>query len=357
MAKKLSDLTGVPIPPPPPTTASELAASDRAVGIEIELEGFRGINKAERFNLIRFTDDGSLRNGGLEIVTQPVQGSQIIESLKQVEEVIKECRSLTCSARTGLHVHVDMRRETTKSLIHTLCTYLIFEKSLFKYCGEYRMDNPYCVPLSDIVVTSDYIHGLISSSEANIIRGMERHTKYSALNLRPLLTLGTLEFRIHPGTKDVGEILRWVNILLALVDYGTSSTRTPQDTIDMVCADHETLYQEVLKGYLGPINSDVFNDMLVGARAAQELYRIRPVERVENSLFHKLHIKSGEKMNLKSKEPQIPPGWPAPADEGALLQATQRLRDLEEARRRAERRSRRSPARPTIRGTETGGDQ
>lgn len=309
MAKALARITGIAPDPEEGTDTPLLSTSNRKIGVEFELENIIYHIEAGRYPLLRFSTDNSLRNNGIEITTIPVKGTNILLALDQLQKWIKDSNNKpVCSARTGLHVHIDMRDVDIKQLINVLTTYLIVEESLFKYCGEDRKQNPYCSPLSNCIgnFTEYKLADLLSTSDSKILRALDKHIKYSALNLRPLISYGTIEFRMHKGSCDTEEILQWINILLSVVTFGIEYKSSPQDIIDSICTNTDEFIDKVFRGYLPIMKEDLYDDLLYGARQAQHLYRHREVMSEESdSLFATLYNSSSSDDSLEDLLRQI----------------------------------------------------
>jgi len=97
---------------------------------------------------------------------------------------------------------------------------------------------------------------------------------------------------MHEGTVDPDKILRWVNLLLSIKRYSDESTASPQNLVDFVCASPDEYFAAVF-GNFAPVDysESVYAGMLDGARAAQYMYRAKPVQLGSNeeSLFVSLY--------------------------------------------------------------------
>ena len=116
------------------------------VGVELEVENVP-INKLssciEKASLWGITGDGSLRNSGVEILSVPMAGANLIKAMGELDEIVqKGCSGAEITERCSMHVHIDMRDVTVRQLINFLIVYTIFETELFKHVGEKRMENP-----------------------------------------------------------------------------------------------------------------------------------------------------------------------------------------------------------------------
>ena len=178
------------------------------IGLECEIEN---VNLSRRSPYWTITKDGSLRNGGLEFVSHPIKVTRVEQALHELFNSYLY-PGFTYSDRTSVHIHMNVRTLTVSQLQTLVLTYMVFEKALFKWVGNDRDKNIYCVPLYDIVLTE----GLVTNLEN--IRGFG-WMKYTALNLRPILDKGSIEFRHLYGTNDTKTIITWINFLLCLKKY------------------------------------------------------------------------------------------------------------------------------------------
>ena len=213
--------------------------SKRFCGVEIEVENINGVRDMEETDLRNLEDkysekmgssvdflfealwrkenDGSLRNNGSEFITRLgttfADASVSVPLLGAYLEMFE--REAEANARTGLHVHVDVRDWKLKDLQRFLMIYLVFEQALFNYSGA-RQGSLFCVPLADTDFPIDELPG-IHTREAleHLLRSHAK--KYMGLNLLPLVSQGTIEFRMHKGTINVIEINRWLYIISSLV--------------------------------------------------------------------------------------------------------------------------------------------
>lgn len=255
----------------------EIFVQNRYVGIEFEVEKYSVPVSSERqAELLDFKSDGSLRGNSREVVTVPVNGENIVLAIREYLSLLNPEAETT--SRCGLHVHVDMRECTVQQLINVLCTYCIVEDIMFRFCGENRYGNPYCLPLNDTLVSnkSTFIN-LLSSDSNYVSAGIHDTTKYSALNILPLQRLGTVEFRAHEGTLDQEKIIEWVNLVLLVVDHGVTFKGTPQNMVDMICASPERLLQNIFKEYFETkvkVTLKDMDDMLRNGRNFQQ-YLVR----------------------------------------------------------------------------------
>ncbi|MCK5020995.1 MAG: amidoligase family protein [Candidatus Peribacteraceae bacterium] len=295
---KLSDVTGIHPDTRTHNPTRELVLPRCSIGVEVELENITNMSNAtSNLDLWNLETDGSLRNNGMEFISKVVRGADIITALTQLEDTLKRRNpQYEPSSRTSVHIHIDVRNYTVDKLLNLCVVYAIFERALFNYVGEERAYSNFCVPFyqSDGAVRT--VSLINSDSAHNISVGLST-PKYTALNLAPSRTQGSVEFRQHAGTANKVELLKWINILMSLKRYVNNYNGTSQDIIDSVCEKGVTFYKDVFREHLPVYNeSRLVKDMVAGARVAQEILytnirkhkgKNRPNQK--ESLFYKLN--------------------------------------------------------------------
>lgn len=220
---------------------------DRMCGIEVEVERcyflqnadairYRaydkilneklGVSLEELFGHFWFkTNDGSLRNHGIEYVTKLGTtfkfASSAVKALEKFFSIVE--KDAQVNARTGLHVHVDARDLQLIDLQRLLLVYALFEEVLFNYSGA-RQNSVFCVPIGETDLPLAQLRGINSQEKLkNFVNGYCK--KYTGLNLAPLATQGTIEFRMHKGSINAAEINKWLQIISDLVGSVTKQGR------------------------------------------------------------------------------------------------------------------------------------
>lgn len=184
----------------------------KAIGIEVEVENVR--RAAFDQNMWGTKEDGSLRNNGIEFVSCPLAGKQIEIAVRHLFSVLPIGADF--SERTSIHVHLNMRDSLVKDLLNLLLLYISFEKCLYRFAGEYRYRNIFCVPLQETqlpIILSNFI------ANGDLLSLIKQWQKYSGLNLLPLIPFGTVEFRQMHGHRDPDLLLNWINIIFRMFKY------------------------------------------------------------------------------------------------------------------------------------------
>jgi hypothetical protein len=198
----------------------EKIQSEQLVGIEVELEKSNQVVVALRSQVWAAHGDGSLRNAGLEWVSQPIPACDAPAALYDLfSSGANQC---SFTPRTSVHVHVDCSRLTKDTVLDVVLLYMHFERRLYNFVGRNRIRNIYCVPINEC----GYGTGILTRRFDQIVTSWR---KYIGLNLLPLSRLGTLEFRQMHGTSDVTKLSVWIRMITSMFEYvkkqGTKNIR------------------------------------------------------------------------------------------------------------------------------------
>lgn len=157
-----------------------------------------------------FQRDGSLRNNGIEVVTQPVNFNVALEEFNRVHAYVKVGPE-AYTHRTSTHVHVNVQSLTEEQVKTLMLLYALYEPLFFDYVGEERANNIHCVPLSYTYLPTKY------NKELSYL--VEIWSKYTAFNLLPVRSLGTVEFRHLYGTSSFTVYHNWISLLRRLWEF------------------------------------------------------------------------------------------------------------------------------------------
>ena len=185
-----------------------------SVGIEIEVEKVGSRMFGPDFKRWTTTSEGSLVNG-VEFVSDPVWGTAITDALDEIKAYFKEALPYV-SFRCSVHIHVNVLDMPTDRLLDLLRLGILYEPSFFRL-HEGRRDNIFCVP----VASSYKIQQGYAAAAGHLVRGRNFDSnvvpsKYAAINLNNLTSLGTIEYRHMAGSVDVQRISDWIDVLLQL---------------------------------------------------------------------------------------------------------------------------------------------
>lgn len=168
-------------------------------GIECEIEAVKGpVKPTPNFD---HKEDGSLRNSGVEFISCPLQIDDLMNSFKALHQNLK-LGDDPFSYRTSTHVHVNIASLTMEQARTMVLLYALFEECFFMMVKSNRRDNIHCVPLTETALPSKY--------KLTFDQYVKHWSKYTALNLKRAIDLGTMEFRHLHGTNDVQEFEQWL---------------------------------------------------------------------------------------------------------------------------------------------------
>lgn len=184
---------------------------ERYVGIEVEVENAASdtVHEIISHNFIKITEDGSLRNNGLEYITCPHKSKYTASLLEQLFSLLHKDHKFT--TRTSIHIHVNARDMTPIQIRGLVLVYLTVERLLYNWIKNDRDKSIFCVP----IIETELATYLLNKKKYDWM-------KYTGLNLKPLTGLGTIEFRHMHGNKDLQRNIEpWLNMILCLFKFAT----------------------------------------------------------------------------------------------------------------------------------------
>jgi hypothetical protein len=180
-------------------------------GVELEIESASFDDATTGWTA---TEDGSLRNHGVEFISFPMLYGDLDVCLSKLIATNGYTKA-NYSERCSVHVHANCHDFTLTQLAALVLMYQVFEGVLFTwidsnpdqpYC---RRENIFCVPISETQVN----YTVVNRFSKGITNGLRQWHKYTALNLLPISTIGTVEFRHMGGECDIDRIMTWCRII------------------------------------------------------------------------------------------------------------------------------------------------
>lgn len=184
------------------------------VGVEIEVEGR---NLPKYLNYWRVTGDGSLKGEeNLEyVLAKPVPIDDLKGRLEYLKDMfIHKKARFDDTYRAGVHVHINVQSLTVKELFNFITTYLVVEDLLLTFCATHRRGNHFCLRASEAGYLPDLIWTAVERQDLSLLATDD--IRYSSINLKPLMTYGSVEFRAHESTFDFDKIDTWAKILFQI---------------------------------------------------------------------------------------------------------------------------------------------
>lgn len=191
----------------------QVAIIPELFGVEIEVENV-AIPDTDP-TIWTVIEDGSLRNNGFEFVTVPCTYDELTQGVEKFFVWFSQ-HNYQASIRTSTHVHYNVLNYDTAELAAALTVYSLMEPLLFRYCGQIREENIYCVPWYRAPQEARYVRALVEGRMSLV----DLSCKYSALYLEPLLRFGTVEFRHAPVFTDAYSTMQWVDMVRAVMTEG-----------------------------------------------------------------------------------------------------------------------------------------
>lgn len=192
------------------------------VGLECEIES---VASRKNIGMFSATEDGSLRNSGIEFISKPLPVREAISQFKHLHATIQyKDRTEAFTSRTSTHVHINCRALSFEQTKNIALLYALYEECFFAMVNSDRRNNIHCVPLSETFLPVLYGKPLESL--------VARWHKYTALNLLPLAKYGTIEFRHLQGTDNAQLVEEWLITLQNLWSISQKIQITPETLVD-----------------------------------------------------------------------------------------------------------------------------
>lgn len=209
-----------------------LAQGPRYIGLEIEAENGGHFDLPDRFGIV---EDGSLSSRGIEVLTPPSRGAALAERVKIAMDALLSA-GYEATGRCGLHTHIDLRdkQNDQRFLSRLFAIGFATEDVLFslqteqdRHLGHYsiplRNQYPFYCAKGPQSPDFEYIYNKLEKGSRGNRRTLNqlRQTKwghrYLGFNFHSVFHRGTMEVRIHEGTLDADRILKWADLLQALI--------------------------------------------------------------------------------------------------------------------------------------------
>lgn len=222
----ISEIFGVATPPAVrDNKATLLVSPDPSLlyGLELEIEGIPVNPESLYVTGMRGEQDNSLRENAhgipWEFITKPATYSVLHAILQRFFDRASLTLEKNYSERCSVHVHANVLDFQPAQLKGLCLLYQVFERLFYAYAGSDRDKNIFCVPWAQTALT----YRMIDSLTEDGIGGLRGWQKYTGLNLIPVTTQGTVEFRHLPGTPDLKRIMDWVALIGCLFAYARNT--------------------------------------------------------------------------------------------------------------------------------------
>lgn len=172
------------------------------VGIELEVVDYGNTAYSFENSAWGQKGDGSLPSGGREYYSQPIYGDNITYQVEKITESMQ--RAATITRECGFHLHLDFSNARFSHLkrFYRFCRHVYpFFHSQF----EERFNTSWCRPFHNRASGA-----LQNKHVTSFLHGVSGNSRYHWINFDAWFRHGTVENRLHYGTKDKDEILTWV---------------------------------------------------------------------------------------------------------------------------------------------------
>lgn len=267
--------------------------------------------------------DGSLRppETSWEFISKPLEMQFLLPELERFFSLTK-FNDTNYSDRCSVHVHTNVTDLTQKQLATLALVYVVFEDVLFQYVNHHkkkedqgycRDTNIYCIPWNQCRMNLNLVNKIFFDP-VNTLHGWQ---KYTALNLIPITTQGTVEWRHMHGTADMEKLKTWLNIIGAIMKFARDSSFEETVATIKLLNDTSAYHQ-------------FFDLVLCGQVAFEEQYQPAMSEGVINA---KYSLISWEKFRGKKEEKTAnglyaEPQAPGLADAALRIQAFQQEQQM-----------------------------
>lgn len=202
-SNQMGDIYGVKLHPKAAKAVSS-HPGEIIKGIELEIENFPVPMEEAEATGFNFVADGSLRNNGIEAVSNPNNTKGLLVTTEALWEKYN-IKENNFSDRTSIHVHANVWDFSSEAFKSLTLYYQVFEELLFDFVGHDRANNIFCVPW--------YEAGITALNHRRMIEKPRDWQKYTALNLHPVVSQGTVEFRHMHGHANLEMLTAWLAII------------------------------------------------------------------------------------------------------------------------------------------------
>lgn len=262
------------------------------VGLELEIEGnnlptdpiLAGVVSPSTKRQWSSILDGSLRGGGREFVlTGPINTSEIRHMVDGLYTSIRANRGVVDNSnRCSTHVHVNVSDLKVNQITSALALWITFQTCFTRWHGIEREINHFCLTTRDeesmLEAWNDYL-----TNGAYPERGYRDNVKYTALNIIPIWSQGSLEFRVGGPPNDPDKVVYWAKICNAIVRYAAENYQNP---LDYGYAISEQGPEGILRAVLEYANlGNITTNRIYEALTANEAFHVECMEDFRDCQF------------------------------------------------------------------------
>ncbi len=155
----------------------------------------------------------------MEIVSPPLKGNKGLRQLKKVLDVVNDLGGKvnnTC----GLHVHHEVTDLNVDAIRNMTKYYILFEDEIGSFVSARRRgNNSYCSNIKGhLFQTLSEAWSRIDDwrDESDVVCAW--YDRQTTLNLQPVYSRGTVEFRQHDATLDYADMSYWIAFTQSIIE-------------------------------------------------------------------------------------------------------------------------------------------
>lgn len=204
----------------------------KSLGIELEIEGNRlpneghldGIRSPSGSSWITH-EDGSLRGESREyVLSQPVEIEEIDHLLSSLWNTFRVLDTrFRLSNRCSTHVHYNVSGLKLNEVTSVIALWTTVEEIMINWCGEERINNHFCLSTKECDYSLYLWNLYLRNGASNFSDGL----KYTAMNLRSIWNIGSIEFRCMRASEDYDVILEWIKFVNGICKYAVKNYKNP----------------------------------------------------------------------------------------------------------------------------------
>lgn len=162
----------------------------------------------------KIVTDGSLSNGGYELVSPPLSGSAGRRQVKLACEAL-QASGARVNNSCGLHVHHDIHDLDAAGIGRLASLWSNNQRNINWLVAASRRDSQWAQPL-----TSTEVAQYNAMNPARDLRSQVQsiaYRRYRSLNFLAYVRYGTVEVRQHQGTLNAKKMLAWIALGQAVI--------------------------------------------------------------------------------------------------------------------------------------------
>lgn len=170
----------------------------------------------------RVTTDGSLRGDYAKeyIFSGPVTRSEVPVLINGLFEKFGQLDThLDNSNRCSTHVHLNFQGTKLNEITSFIILWTVFEEALINWCGDNRKTNHFALSAKQTQATLNAWENFLRYGQFPGGNRDENGLKYSALNVLPLRTIGSLEVRCGAAAEEPLKPIQWATLLDVMREY------------------------------------------------------------------------------------------------------------------------------------------